>query len=424
LATLAIHGAVSILLAIANAKGLNSGVGGMTAVMALSGPVTMGVSTAELLGEPVDLARSATTLCWYNTIYSLAITAVVFLALVVRLRRVMLKDAGSAVTVLTRRQKRKMSRANKAGPPAGASAEESPVAVGVPAEEVEHTSREVGDRPVLWRELAQPAFRSRWRLALTILVLAGLLIYLNIEMESSQERHGANMMIMGLGLAIMLLLGSGAASSAIPQERESRTLDVLMTTPLSAREIILGKFWGAMRRQWFLPSVLLIHLLLSGVLGSTVPLVALVHVSVVIVASLAFLSAVGIWMSVKSKKSVGASVRTALIGLGVWLLPFPAAALMQSLASVLGWRREGEWFLSLAAVINPVFLGAGSLKIPSMWDSNGRAYFLPEPMFEGNVGFTEFTAVLAIVMGGYLVLAWLVLQRARIVLGRQTNRSR
>lgn len=426
LATVAIHGVVSICLAIASAKGWMPSSTDEALATALSAPVTLGMSTAELMGEYVPMGLSPVSLCWYNTLYSLAVSAVAFLAVVIRLRRVMLKDAGSAVELMTRRQRRKKKKQSTDSPPPSANTESTTAPPDDAVESVRNASREVSDRPVLWRELAQPAFRSYVRLIFTALILAGLLIYVNAEMTSANDRHGANLPIMGIGLAIMLFIGTGAASGSIPLERESRTLDVLMTTPLSAREIIVGKFWGAMKRQWFIPAVLLTHLLLSGVLASDIPLVAIVHVAVIIFCSLSFLSALGIWMSIKGKKGSTASVKTALIALSLWLLPFPAFALIAGVLEAVGIHRAGQWFLAGAAVINPVFLGVDSLLPERVWDggyTSGRyAYTLPLPGSDDHIGFVGFTTLLAIVMGTYLLLAKLILRRARVLLGQETNR--
>jgi ABC-type transport system involved in multi-copper enzyme maturation permease subunit len=433
---IAIQGGVPLAFLVATYKGALSTTIGERLIEVCCGPGALGMATATLVGEAPRMWTSAANLCWYNALYSLGFAALAFVALVIRLRRVMLKDAGSRVELLTRRQRRKQAKSQATSGPDVAGA--SPIAPagqvlaagssalkprgGAAEQEVMgKDSREVGDQPVLWRELAQPAFQSRVRFIIASVVIVGFLMYLNLQVEEPDDRHRINMVLMGIGMVICLAIACGASSSSIPQERESRTLDVLMTTPLTAREIVMGKFWGAMRRQWFVPAVLLTHLFLSGILGSTVPTMALVHVGGTFLVMVAFLNAVGLWVSINAKKSSRAAVKTALIALGCWALPFLMIGLLFAL-----WSDEAmEFFLGLVVIVNPVFWAAGSVTEPMRhytYHADG-AYTLPPPIFDEHVGVVAFTVVWAFVMGGYALLTRLALLRARVLLGRLTNRS-
>lgn len=440
-----LHGGISIGIAAAISQGWIGVLWGQAVAVMLSGPFVLGMSSAELVGNGAPIPVSASHLCLYNSLYSLALAGVLFLALVVRLRRVMLKDAGSAVTLLTRREKRKKAGARRAGTLANApgppgegvtTAPTDPSPVRVPPafspsmedsdrEVVLHDSREVGDRPVLWRELAQPAFKSRTMLWITLVVIVGLLLFMHSRISTPSDRHVANAMVLVVGMVISFFLATGAAAGAFAQERESRTLDVLMTTPLTAREIVHAKFWGAMRRQWFVPAVLLTHLLLTGVLVSRIPFVALIHATVAIVVPLAFVTAMGVWKSVGSKRSTAAGVKTALLALGVWVLPFPVLLFLGSIASSLGAYHLEQIPVDCATIVNPVYLGAVSLTRPNSWYPEAQPYTVPYHLFEtDSVGFSTFTLLFLCVMGAYVGLTWLALRRARVLLGRQTNRLR
>ena len=45
-------------------------------------------------------------------------------------------------------------------------------------------------------------------------------------------------------VAIGLLLLSVSAATTLAEERDRGSLDVIMTTPLTSREIVWGKWWG------------------------------------------------------------------------------------------------------------------------------------------------------------------------------------
>lgn len=426
--TAVLHGGVSLFFVWMGFKQfIFPNTAGAVAV-SLCGPAVLGMSSAELLGESplAGMGVRAFEVCMYNSLYSVILAVLAFVAVVFRLRKVMLMDAGSAVTLLTRKQKR---RAKAAARSAAVALQSSTSDASVPAPAqistqdvhlVEQESREVGDRPVLWREIAQPAFRSRIRFIVTLVVVGGLLLYLNGEMDSEYDRRSANAVVIGIGIVLSLIVGTGAAAHAITQERESRTLDVLLTTPLTAREIIWGKFVGALRRQWFLPSVVLVHLLLSGVFASKIPLVAMFHVGAIFLVTLSFLSAVGVWMSVVSKKSTGAGVRTALVALALWVLPFPLLGILMGILNALGNRVSDDTFFGIAAIVNPVFLAVTSVGRDRNWNGYDTSYELPR--FLGSLGIPGFTLLVTVILSVYTGLAALALYRARKVLGSQSNR--
>ncbi len=93
-------------------------------------------------------------------------------------------------------------------------------------------------RPTLWVGRAWTAFGILALLA-SANVLA--LYYLYPGEDSSALAGHVNAGVVGLGL---LLLGISSASS-LAEERDRGSLDVIMTTTLTTREIVTGKWWGS-----------------------------------------------------------------------------------------------------------------------------------------------------------------------------------
>lgn len=428
--TAVLHGAVPLLFVWLGFKDPMFRPTAIAIATGTCGPAVLGMSSAELMGESplASMGYRALEVCLYNSLYSVILSVLAFIAVVFRLRKVMLMDAGSAVTLMTRKQKRKAKAADQRASAAAQSpsltpdaATPQPAAVSTQdVQLVEQDSREVGDRPVLWRELAQPAFRTRLRFIFTLVVIGGLLLYLNAEMDHESDRRGANYFVNGFGMVLSLIVGLGATAHAFTQERESRTLDVLLTTPLTAREIVWGKFMGALRRQWFLPTVVLVHLLLSGVLAAGVHIVAVFHVGAIFLVTLSFVSAVGVWMSAISKKTTGAGVRTALIAMGFWVLPFLLVLISVAIFEAVGSYISDDTLIGIAAIINPVYLAIVAVGRDSSWNGYSTSYELPR--FFGSVGIPGFTLLIALYVAAYGLLAALALYRARVVLGRETNR--
>jgi len=105
--------------------------------------------------------------------------------------------------------------------------------------------------PVLWREWHRRR-PSRWSVAVwglygvlsTCFSLAA--IYATLADDGAGGKEGAGVMN-GFQASAGLLLLSVSAATSLAEERQRGSLDVLLSTPLSTRSIVLGKWWGAFR---------------------------------------------------------------------------------------------------------------------------------------------------------------------------------
>lgn len=114
--------------------------------------------------------------------------------------------------------------------------------------------RHVWENPIAWREAATRASAGGRSVARWVLMAAGILagIVLLIAHEKGWWGLGANNTadtrgwLTGLsvaGLMILLLFVCGSGASSLTREKESQTMELLMTTPLTSRYIV----WGTMR---------------------------------------------------------------------------------------------------------------------------------------------------------------------------------
>ncbi|AMV37876.1 ABC transporter permease [Planctomyces sp. SH-PL62] len=122
--------------------------------------------------------------------------------------------------------------------------------------------------PVLWRECRRRR-PSRWSLAvwgIYVLLCGGFGLYAIVGMIGG-NRWGRELgaVVNGLQVGAGLLLLSVSAATSLAEERQRGSLDVLMTTPLSTRAIVWGKWWGAFRA---VPPLLVPPLVLATVLSS------------------------------------------------------------------------------------------------------------------------------------------------------------
>ena len=104
--------------------------------------------------------------------------------------------------------------------------------------------------PVLWREWhrARPSRWARWTWRLYYALSAtfsALAIERSLRTGTTDEFV---LFVVGLEAAIGLLLLSVDSATSLAEERARGSLDVLMTTPLSTREIVRAKWRGAYGR--------------------------------------------------------------------------------------------------------------------------------------------------------------------------------
>jgi ABC-type transport system involved in multi-copper enzyme maturation permease subunit len=110
--------------------------------------------------------------------------------------------------------------------------------------------------PVLWREW----HRSRptpWTLVLVVMVFgsttwcclfgAAAMFINGVHGGPPNLAEGAGIYGYMLQVVFGLLMFAAVAPTALAEERQRGSLDVLMTTPLSTRTIVLGKWWGTYR---------------------------------------------------------------------------------------------------------------------------------------------------------------------------------
>jgi ABC-type transport system involved in multi-copper enzyme maturation permease subunit len=110
--------------------------------------------------------------------------------------------------------------------------------------------------PILWREWhrARPSRWNRaiWRGYYALCVIFGCLAAWRIIRLTPGSVDEMAFFVIGLGSAIGLLLLSVDSATSLAEERARGSLDVLMTTPLSTRSIVWGKWRGSIGRVYSL----------------------------------------------------------------------------------------------------------------------------------------------------------------------------
>ncbi|MBI1917771.1 MAG: ABC transporter permease subunit [Planctomycetes bacterium] len=123
--------------------------------------------------------------------------------------------------------------------------------------------REVGDNPILWREVFTRAYGRRPLLVkLAYGVVFALVCYYALTLASAPGRTPVYIAAYGLVPAgiLSLLLIAAQSATAITSERDTGALDLLLVTDLTPREFIFGKLGGILynTKEYILPPLILI----------------------------------------------------------------------------------------------------------------------------------------------------------------------
>lgn len=405
----------------------------------LSPPVAMAMVSTSIASSGAFLPAGPSV--WFAAgLWNWALVVLFFLAASLRLRRVMAREGAAGSAIPTKPAARTTART--AAPPSAQPTDPAASPAASPSTPAPrkarrapspHASRDVSDQPILWRELRQPTFRSNVQKWLFIIVigLAALLIYGSLVIDihrlapglgytwtldfDSLGEEGLNFPLSVIAFVISLLHGCMTTGQLIAGERESRTLDVLLATPLSAREIILGKFWGAMRRQWFAPSLFFAHLVVVSVLGP-VRFVMILHTALLLLPAIAATVATGLWLSV----CLGKSSRASALNFGLWALCWAIAPLVMALVlASFGFRGGLSKLMSVVACANPVAMSI----VNAMGGIHARSSDRYELFDLGHLGPWEFTLVAIIFALGYGLVTLIFLRLAANTLAAKSGRA-
>lgn len=402
-------------------------------VLSTCAPAAMAyLSAGAVMGIPVrqiGIGSWSMPIWGANALYNLAMAAVVTGLAMRALRRVMLREAATGGEAAPAKKKR------KAKTPAAPPGEEAVVeaAPEVDTSRDARRTREVSDRPVLWREVRQNTFGTRRRFAavavLTVLGV-GCVYWLTGSMEGSyaastiMRSEGLHATMMVIGAVLVMIQPVFMTTGSIAGEREARTWEVLLTTPLSGAKVMLGKYIGALRAQWFLLAVVLGHFVVASISGYLNP-VLLVFLTLIYLGPTLFFTATGQLFSLAVKRTVAAAALNLLTGLGVWLISWVVLFIGMWFARY-DPGRVAELISNGLYSINPVAMvvsaGEGAGRYSAGFSMQGA--YQVQGISTAHLTGWEFLGVVTGAFGFYLVGAgavmWLTVAMFRRLSGRSS----
>lgn len=188
---------------------------------------------------------------------------------------------------------------------------------------VSQTSRRVWDNPILWREARTWAYGKKIVFIKIAYVLLFLLAFAGLYVmqaaaatdgvgRSVNELIPSEAKIIGPVFLMSLVLVNALAVTSITNERDGRSLDLLLVTDLSPKEFLIGKLAGVLyvtREMVALPFLMPIYLLVTGDISPEIALYVMVGLMIMNL----FVGVLGIHCGMiysNSRQAIGVSLGT------------------------------------------------------------------------------------------------------------------
>jgi len=159
--------------------------------------------------------------------------------------------------------------------------------------------------PIIWREITSSFARtSRVTIILkaVILVLTLAFAYGYCGYKNYLSRSEIQMTFIIAYFAIGLLRTATASATCITSEKEARTWPILLTSPLSVKNITLSKILGSCLQAWVFWFLLYTHVIVFSVAGY-IQLTAFIPLILLVVSSALLISSIGVFLSSCFKRS-------------------------------------------------------------------------------------------------------------------------
>ena len=250
--------------------------------------------------------------------------------------------------------------------------------------------RRVWRNPIAWREAATRASAGGRSFLRLLFVIAGVVVGVVLLIAHHTDSWGLGAAavpttrawltpLMWIELAVILLVVTNTAATTLTREKESLTIELLLSTPLTSRYIIAGMLQGLVRLVIPLIAVPTITVALfaaadlfraSGTPPVTTP-EAVVLIPLLMVAFAALAAMVGLHFSLLSKKTVQAvMISTAIVMGAAGLLTACGAAMKGTNPTIAAVVLPFTPVFSIKALLDPWAIAEAA---SSSWQSSGSS---------------------------------------------------
>lgn len=318
-------------------------------------------------------------------------------------RRVALRQATGQLEVLSagRRKQRRMTSAE----PAQA---ETPARGNV---------KRVHGPAVVWKELRAPFIQGvdnrNSYIGFGVTVIALLLTYLTTAWQKCLDENFTHVSYALLFVFTAVLVNVVFAATRITTEKESQSLLLLLTTPLSDWTILLGKGVSAFRRCLPIWGLLAGHVVLFTLVGFIHP-AAIPHLLILVIWLTCFITGAGLYFGTRFNRTTTAVVASFMLIVALWVLG-PIVAGLLSVAD-----KQGDLFARYMwvhpAVQTEMIMASASGRTNAQASWRSLDYGTEHVVFDSGgqaLSFGRMTCTLGVIAAAYTLAGLLFLARAR-----------
>ena len=256
--------------------------------------------------------------------------------------------------------------------------------------------------------------RTHTVLAIYLAIVGTMTLFMYIRAAISAPRANSNngeigvdlfSVLVGMQVVLVCFIAPALTVSAISSERERMTYDSLRVTPLGARQIALGKLLAALGYVSLAVLATLPLFSVAFLLGGIEPVQLLMALCVVLASAFLF-TTLGLFISSRMRSTVGATILTYAITLGVVLglpvlllvggsiiarLAAPAVTTIGPSATVTPAMVIAGLMATLALSVSPITAivisqmayqetgNAVSVAAPFLYGATGTGFIVPSP---------------------------------------------
>jgi ABC-type transport system involved in multi-copper enzyme maturation permease subunit len=276
--------------------------------------------------------------------------------------------------------------------------------------------------PLVWKELRAPFIQGidsrNSYIGLAVAIVALVFTYLAGAQSKSLTEDFTHITYVMLFVFIGGLINIVFSATRITTEKESQAWPLLLTTPLSDWEILLGKAVSAFRRCLPIWGLLAGHVLLFTLAGYIHP-VAVFHLLALVAWLTCFITGSGLYFSARFARTTSAVVASFALVVGLWVI----GPILAGLMGVMGGKNDvlATYLWAHPAVQTQLIMtgATGSQNAGASWGSlrYATAAVFHSGREEMSVG--RVTCILTALAAAYILAGLLFFWRAKCCLRRR-----
>jgi len=282
--------------------------------------------------------------------------------------------------------------------------------------------RRVVGPPVVWKELRAPFIQGidsrNSYIGLAMAIVALVFTYLSLAAAKSLNEDFTHVTYVMLFVFIGGLVNIVFSATRITTEKESQSWPLLLTTPLSDWDILLGKAVSAFRRCLPIWGLLAGHVILFTLAGYIHP-IAMLPLLVLVAWLTCLITGAGLYFSARLRRTTSAVVASFALVVGLWAV----GPILAGLMGVMGGKTDllAVYLWTHPAIQTQLIMAgaAGSQNARASW---GSLSYATEAVFHSNreaMGVGMVTCVLAGIAAVYILAGFLFFWRAKCCLRRR-----